>query len=183
MDMKEIRIHGRGGQGAVTLAELVALAAIKEGKYAQSFPAFGPERRGAPVEAFLRVDDESIRERTGITEPDEVCVLDPTLLRAVDVTAGLKNGGTLILNTKKNGGDIESEYGIRSKIATLNATDIARKCIGMPITNTTMAGSLLKVTNIVKLESMEEQLKERFGRLAKGNIEAMKRAYEETKIW
>ncbi len=178
-----MRIHGRGGQGAVTLAELVALAAIKEGKYAQSFPAFGPERRGAPVEAFLRVDDEPIRERTGITEPDDICVLDPTLLKTIDVTAGLKNGGTLILNTKKNGGDIRYEYGIKSRIATLNATDIARKCIGMPITNTTMAGSLLKVTNIVKLESMEEQMKERFGNYAKGNIEAMKKAYEKTKIW
>lgn len=180
--MMEIRTHGRGGQGGVTLAELTAIAAINEGKYAQSFPSFGPERRGAPVESFLRVDDEPIRIRAGITEPDDVVVLDPTLLRAVDVTTGLKSDGAVILNTTKTGDEIRSEYGI-SKLATVNATAIAKECLGRPIVNTTMIGALLNITKLVKLDSMAEPMKERFGGLAGKNMEAMERAYEQVKIW
>ncbi len=175
----EVRWHGRGGQGAVTSAELVARAAISDGKYAQSFPSFGPERRGAPVLAFLRISDEFIRIRTNIYEPDIVVVLDPGLLRAVDVTSGLKDKGKIIINSKKSPDELKSEFGFNWPVAAVNATRIAREMIGLPITNTTMIGALLKVADDVKVDSLVEQLQERFGARAEGNIKAMKRAYNE----
>jgi len=181
-ELIQIRWHGRGGLGAVTSAELVARAAISEGRYAQSFPSFGPERRGAPVIAFLRVSDEFIRVRTSIYEPDFAVVLDPGLLRAVDVTAGLRDGGTIIVNSTKSPADLKSEFGYKWPVATVDATRIAREKIGLPITNTAMIGSLLKVIDIVKIASLEAQFEERFGLRAKGNIEAMKRAFDETLV-
>ncbi len=178
----EVRWHGRGGMGAVTSAELVARAAISEGKYAQSFPSFGPERRGAPVLAFLRISDEFIRIRTNIYEPDIVVVLDPGLLRATDVTSGLKDKGKIIINSRKSPDELKSEFGFNWPVATVNAIKIARETIGLPITNTTMIGALLKVTDDVKVDSLIEQLQERFGARAGGNIEAMRRAYRETVV-
>jgi pyruvate ferredoxin oxidoreductase gamma subunit len=178
----EVRWHGRGGLGAVTSAELVARAAISEGKYAQSFPSFGPERRGAPVIAFLRVSDEPIRTRTVIYEPDVVAVLDPGLLHSVDVTSGLKENSKIIINSRKSPAEMKYEFRYKWPVATVNATRIAGETIGMPITNTAMIGALLKVTDAVKFDSVVEQLHERFGARAKGNIEAMKRAYRETVI-
>jgi pyruvate ferredoxin oxidoreductase gamma subunit len=181
-EVLEVRWHGRGGLGAVTSAELVARAAIGEGKYAQSFPSFGPERRGAPVLAFLRISDKFIRARTAIYEPDVVVVLEPGLLHTVDVTAGLKENGKIIINSRKSPAELKSEFGYKWPVAAVNATVIARETIGMPITNTAMIGALLKVTEAVKLDSVIEQLRERFGARAEGNIEAMKRAYKETVI-
>jgi 2-oxoacid:acceptor oxidoreductase gamma subunit (pyruvate/2-ketoisovalerate family) len=181
-EILEVRWHGRGGLGAVTSAELVARAAISEGKYAQSFPSFGPERRGAPVLAFLRVSHEFIRIRTAIYEPDIVAVLDPGLLHAVDVTSGLKDGGKIIINSRKSPDELKSEFGYKWPVAAVNATKIARETIGLPITNTAMIGALLKVTEIVKMDSLVAQLQERFGLRARGNIEAMQRAYGETVI-
>ena len=177
----EIRWHGRGGQGAVTSAELVARAAISEGQYAQAFPSFGPERRGAPVQAFVRVDREKpVRVRMEIIEPDVVVVLDPGLLPIVNVTSGLKANGVVIVNTRKQAEQIRREFGISSTLAVVDATKIARELLGVPITNTTMVGALLKATGVVGLESLVEPTQERFGRLAERNINAMKRAYEET---
>lgn len=183
MPVTEVRWHGRGGQGAVTSAELIALAAISKGKYAQSFPSFGPERRGAPVQAFLRVsEDEPIRIRSEITEPDVVVVLNPDLLRVVNVTSGLKPGGTLIVNTTKSLDEIASQYGDGYRVATVNAMKIARESIGLPITNTTMIGALLKVVPLVEPDDMIEPLNHRFGKVAEKNITAMKRAYEEIAV-
>jgi 2-oxoacid:acceptor oxidoreductase gamma subunit (pyruvate/2-ketoisovalerate family) len=179
-ELLEVRWHGRGGMGAVTSAELVARAAISEGKYGQSFPSFGPERRGAPVVAFLRISDEFIRTRTVVREPDVVVVLDPGLLRAVDVTSGLKDRGIIIVNSRKSAAELKSEFGYRWPVATVNATRIAAETIRMPITNTAMIGALLKVTEAVKADSVIEQLNERFGGRARANIEAMTRAYTET---
>jgi pyruvate ferredoxin oxidoreductase gamma subunit len=181
-EMIEVRWHGRGGQGAVTSTELLAHAAIEEGKYAQSFPSFGPERRGAPVLAFLRLSDEFIRIRTNIYEPDIVVVLDPGLLYVVDVTSGLKDKGKIIINSGKPPDELKSEFSFNWPVAAVNATRIARETIGLPITNTAMVGALLKVTEAVKMDSLVEQLQERFGARAEGNIEAMKRAYKETLI-
>ena len=179
----EIRWHGRGGQGAVTSAELVAKAAINEGKYAQAFPSFGPERRGAPVLAFDRISSEQpIRVRAEVAQPDVVVVLDPGLLRIVNVTSGLKENGVLIINTKRSVQDIESELGTKWRLAIIDATKIARELLGVPITNTTMVGALIRTTGVVKLESLLEPLKQRFEHLAEKNINAMKRAYEETLI-
>lgn len=179
----EIRWHGRGGQGAVTAAELLAKAAIDEGKYAQAFPSFGPERRGAPVLAFDRINEkEPIRIRAEITEPDVVVVLDSTLLRVVNVTSGLKEGGMIIMNTKRSLEDIAAEFGNKWGLAIVDATKIARELLGVNIVNTTMLGALLKATGVVKLESLYQPLKARFERLAERNIDAMKRAFEETII-
>ena len=179
----EIRWHGRGGQGAVTSAELLARAAIDEGKYAQAFPSFGPERRGAPVHAFDRISNkEPIRIRAEIAEPDAVVVLDSSLIRIVNVTSGLKEKGALIINTSKPLQDIEAEFGTKWRLAIIDATKIARELLGVPIVNTTMLGALIKTTGVVKLESLLEPLRERFGRLADKNVSAMKRAFEETTV-
>ena len=178
----EIRWHGRGGQGAVTSAELLARAAINEGKYAQAFPSFGPERRGAPVLSFVRISNEQIRIRSEITDPDVVVVLDPSLLRMINVTSGLKDKGTLVINTRKSAEEIKTEFDIKQRLATVDATKIARETLGVPITNTTMIGALLKTTDVVNLESLVEPVKERFHRLADRNSNAMKRAYEETMV-
>jgi pyruvate ferredoxin oxidoreductase gamma subunit len=181
--MIEIRWHGRGGQGAVTSAEILAEAAISEGKYAQAFPSFGPERRGAPVLAFVRISaGEPIRIRSSITEPDVVVVLDPGLLRIVNVASGLKPGGVVIVNTIKNAAQIREEFKINATVATVGATKIAMECLGVPITNTTMIGAVMKVTESVKMESLVEPINKRFGRLAGKNLDAMKRAYAETVI-
>jgi len=179
----EIRWHGRGGQGAVTSAELLARAAINEGKYAQAFPSFGPERRGAPVLAFVRISNkEPIRVRAEIAEPDVVVVLDPGLLHIANVTSGLKENGVIIINTQRSFQDVESELGNKWRLALIDATKIARELLGVPIVNTTMVGALLRATGVVKLESLFEPLRDRFSRLAERNINAMERAYKETLI-
>jgi pyruvate ferredoxin oxidoreductase gamma subunit len=179
--LTEIRWHGRGGQGSVTSAELLARAAISEGKYAQAFPAFGPERRGAPVLAFDRISThEPVRVRAEVTRPDVVVVLDPTLLRVMNVTSGLREKGTLVINTSRKLQDIESDFGTDWRLAVVDALTIARELLGVPIVNTTMLGSLLRATGVVEMESLVEPLKERFGRLADRNINAMKKAFEET---
>jgi pyruvate ferredoxin oxidoreductase gamma subunit len=179
----EIRWHGRGGQGAVTSAELLAKAAIDEGKYAQGFPAFGAERRGAPVVAFDRIDSLSpIRVRAEIRQPDVVIVLDPTLLRVVKVTAGLKDDGILVINTKKSFEAIQKDFGNTWKLALVDGSRIAREILGVPIVNTTMLGALLKAIPVVQIESLVKPLEERFGRLAERNLNALKRAFEETML-
>ena len=181
MDFIGIRWHGRGGQGAVTSAALLAQAAIYEGKYAQAFPSFGPERRGAPVQAFNRISGQKpIRVRAGLDEPDIVVVLDPRLLNIVNVASGLKEGGVLVVNIRGSSEDIKAKFGTKWEIAIIDATTIAREFLGRPIVNTAMIGALVKATGIVKLESLIEPLKKRFGRLAEKNINAMEKAYQET---
>jgi len=180
--MIEIRLHGRGGQGAVTSAELLALAAIKGGKYAQAFPSFGPERRGAPVVAFCRISDEQIKVRSVISHPDVVLVLDPSILRLVDVSNGLKADGVLVTNTRFSPEEIKKELGVKTRLAVVDATKIAREELGLPITNTTMLGALLKASEVVDKGAMIEPLKKRFGRIAERNIKAFERAYKETRI-
>jgi pyruvate ferredoxin oxidoreductase gamma subunit len=180
--MLEIRWHGRGGQGAVTSVELFALSAIAEGKYAQGFPSFGTERRGAPVTGFNRVDDKQIKIRSGIYHPDLVVVLDESLVALVDVAEGLKPEGILLVNTTKTLEQLKKDIKFRGKIATVDATGIAWQELGVPITNTTMLGALVKLTGIVKFESLEEPIKERFGRIAVKNFAAAKRAYDEVKF-
>ncbi len=178
--LTEIRWHGRGGQGAVTSAELFAQAAISEGKFAQAFPSFGPDRRGAPVQAFNRVDSrEPVRIRADITQPDYVVVLDPSLLDKVDVTSGLKKDGWVIINTRKNASEIKKEFGIKYPVATVNANKIAREVLGVLIVNTTMLGAVIKVTGIVKKDSTHAPLEKRFGRLGERNINAMETAFEQ----
>ena len=178
--MIEIRFHGRGGQGAVTSAELLALAAIGEGRYAQAFPSFGPERRGAPVVAFCRISDQPIKIRANIYEPDFAVVLDASLLRIVDVAAGLKPNGILITTNKDTAEKVRDQLGIKNRLAVVDAAKIAAEILGLPITNTTMLGSLTKASNVVKKESFMTPLRERFGRIAEKNIAAFERAYQDT---
>jgi len=180
--MIEIRWHGRGGQGAVTSVELLALAAIEEGKYAQGFPAFGPERRGAPVMAYNRVSEKPIKIRSGIYHPDVVVVLDPSLVGLVNVTDGLKQDGLLIINTSKPAETLREQLKYKGKLATVDATHIAREELGVPIANTTMLGAVMKATKVLKLESLDEPIEERFGKIAYKNKNALKRAYKDVKL-
>ncbi|MDD5711249.1 MAG: pyruvate ferredoxin oxidoreductase subunit gamma [Smithellaceae bacterium] len=180
--MIEVRWHGRGGQGAVTSVEMLALAAIEEGKFAQGFPSFGPERRGAPVTAFNRVDDHQIKLRSGIYNPDVVVVLDESLISLVNVTEGLKPDGVLIVNTTRSAKELAKLLNYSGKIATVDALGIARQELGVPITNTTMLGALIKVTNVVKLDSVKGPIEHRFGRIAQKNMNALQRAHKEVKL-
>lgn len=180
--MIEIRFHGRGGQGAVTSAELLATAAINLGKYAQSFPSFGPERRGAPVMAFCRISDRQIRLREQIYTPDVVVVLDPALIDIVDVTAGLKKSGVLVINSAEDPKKIKESRKIKQKVAACDATRIATEILGRAITNTTMLGALVKAVKIIPLDAFIRPLEHRFEKLAGKNFEVMKKAFEQTKI-
>jgi pyruvate ferredoxin oxidoreductase gamma subunit len=178
--MIEIRFHGRGGQGSVTCAELLALAAIGEGKYAQAFPSFGPERRGAPVVAFCRISDQPIKIRANVYEPDIVLVLDSTLLKIVNVAAGMKPNGILVTTSKESSEKVRELLKIKNRLAVVDAIKIAMEILGVPITNTAMLGSLVKASELIKKESFILPLKERFGRIAEKNISAFERAYQET---
>jgi 2-oxoacid:acceptor oxidoreductase gamma subunit (pyruvate/2-ketoisovalerate family) len=180
-EILEIRWHGRGGQGAWTASELLARTAIAEGKYVQSFPEFGPERGGAPVTAFTRISSEPIKIHCAVYNPDVVAVLDPTLLKTVNVADGLnEEGGNIIVNTDKD--PMEIKKLLRSnagKVWTVKASEISLKILGMPITNTAMLGAVARVTNIVSLKTVEKMINERFrGDVAAKNFAVVKEAYE-----
>lgn len=177
--LKEIIFYGRGGQGAVTAANLIASAALKSGnKGVQAFPFFGAERRGAPVKAFARISDEEIYLRSQIREPDIVVVLDTGIMDAIDITQGLKENGMILLNTNKKPSDFSLPY----KIATVDATSIAIKneilVGGIPVVNTPMTGALVRILNGVKLEALKEAIIERFGKYGEKNAKAAEEAYE-----
>ena len=177
--MKEIRIHGRGGQGSVTAAELLAQAAFKDGKYSQAFPAFGVERRGAPVQAFTRIGDEKIRTRAQIYRPDIILVQDSTLLEVVDVFSGLIDDGIAIINTSKSADELGIDH--PAKIITIDATGVALKFLGRPITNTTMLGAFAGATGLVAIESLVAMIRDRFpGKLGEKNELAIREAYRLT---
>jgi 2-oxoacid:acceptor oxidoreductase gamma subunit (pyruvate/2-ketoisovalerate family) len=180
---QEIRWHGRGGQGAWTASELLAKAAILEGKFVQSFPEFGPERMGAPLAAYTRISSKPIRLHCSVYTPNLAVVLDPTLMKTVKVAYGLTNDGTLVVNTR----DPPSELRKRRVMApsqtvwTVPATDIAIKTLNAPITNTAMLGATTRAASLVSLESIETVIKERFRQeLAERNIAVIREAYKET---
>jgi 2-oxoacid:acceptor oxidoreductase gamma subunit (pyruvate/2-ketoisovalerate family) len=180
----EVRWHGRGGQGAWTASELLARAAISEGKYIQSFPEFGPERMGAPVTAFTRISTEPIRIHCAVYNPDVVAVLDPTLLKTVKVTDGMSDdGGDIIVNSKENAAQIRKMLDTnKGKVWTVPASDISLKILGMPITNTAMLGAVARVTGAVSLETIEKMIKARFRPdVAEKNFSVVKEAYQEVK--
>lgn len=176
--MLEVRFHGRGGQGAVTSAEIIAQAAIKQGMTAQAFPSFGPERRGAPVQAFLRVSDKPIRLRSKVYKPDSVLILDPTLVESANPTAGLKKGGYIIINSNKSVEELKKAFPGHNIVA-VDASKIAKEELGVPITNTTMLGALVRATKVVDLNALEEPVRSRFGVNGQKNINAYTRAYNE----
>ncbi|HJJ56134.1 MAG TPA: pyruvate ferredoxin oxidoreductase subunit gamma [Methanocorpusculum sp.] len=173
--MRELRIYGRGGQGSVTAAELIAIAAFNDGRYSQAFPAFGVERRGAPVQAFVRFSDEKIRLRSQVYTPNYVIIQDSTLIRDIDVFAGLVNNGIVIINTEKS-----TDYNLNSgvKLITIDATKIAMDTIGRPITNTTLIGAFAGASKEVTLESIKYAIKCRFPeKIADSNYAAAEIAY------
>lgn len=178
--MIEIKIWGRGGQGAVTTGQIIAIAALHDRKNCQTFPNFGVERRGAPVEAFVRIDKEPIRLRSQVYEPDIVIVLDPTLISAVDVTKGLKDGGTIIINTSKKPKELKLGKGF--KVYTVDATAVSMEIFKRPIVNTPLLGALSAITKVVSLKSMQKAVDERFEneQMASLNKSAIKRVYEES---
>lgn len=180
--MLEIRLHGRGGQGAVTGGELLAKSAGAEGKWSQAFPKFGVERRGAPVESYCRISDERVRLHQELYEPDVVVILDSSLMDTVDVLAGLKKGGIVLMNTKLGPTEACGKKGKCFKFHTVDATAIAMEKLGKPIVNTAMMGALVKVTGIVKLETLVKEVEEHFGeKLGKMNAEAVKACFERVK--
>lgn len=175
--MFQIRIHGRGGQGVVTAAEMLSVAAFMEGHHAQAFPSFGSERTGAPVVAYCRIDDREIRLREPILEPDAIIIQDPTLLNQVDVFGGLRGDGFILINTSRTFEALGlGEFAARfpaSHLCTVPATEIAMKHVGRPMPNAALLGGFAAVTGRITLESVFAAIREKFSqRVAEGNIAA-----------
>jgi pyruvate ferredoxin oxidoreductase gamma subunit len=178
-----VRIHGRGGQGAVTAAELLSVAAFDEGRHAQAFPTFGPERTGAPVVAFCRIDDKPIRLREPITHPEALIVQDPTLLHQVALFAGLGSQGYLVLNTSSTLdalGLTELAQSLEpGRVATVPATEIAREQVGRPVPNVPLLGAFAALTGQVSLRAVQDAVRDRFpGELGDDNARAAEVAHE-----
>ncbi|MBA7561395.1 pyruvate synthase [Candidatus Atribacteria bacterium 1244-E10-H5-B2] len=183
----EVRWHGRGGQGAVTASKLLATSALAEDKYIQAFPEYGPERMGAPIQSFTRISETPIKIHCHVTNPHMVVVLDPTLLGVVDVTEGLTEDGVLIINSEDSPAQIREKLNLKGrKVYTVDANKIAQETIGRPLPNTPLIGALIKATGLLKLEKVladiEDKFKKKFNsKIVEGNINAIKRAYQEVK--
>lgn len=188
-DMIEIRWHGRGGQGAKTASLLLADAAFNTGKYIQGFPEYGPERMGAPITAYNRISSEPIRIHSNIYEPDFVVVVDDTLLESVDVTAGLKETGAIVINTTKEKEELEKMLnGYKGKVYTIDARKVSMETLGRYFPNTPMLAAIVKVSSIMNeddfIKDMEGSFKHKFAKkpeVIEGNMKALKMALEEIK--
>jgi len=187
--MIELRLHGRGGQGALLFTEVFVAALVKEGKWGQGFPMFAGERRGAPMSCNLRIDDQRVRQRERITKPDVAVVLDNVLVYKAPWHSGLKEGGIAILNVPKSPDELLKEITLPvklSKLATVDATNIAIRNFGpsaLPITNSSMMGATVKVTECLKLESLIDAIKHAWpGRIGESNAACATDAYNEVKI-
>jgi pyruvate ferredoxin oxidoreductase gamma subunit len=183
--LTEIRWHGRGGQGAVTAAKMVAELALGEGKYFQAFPEYGPERSGAPIVAFTRVSDAPIQVYSGVEHPQIVVVLDPSLLGIVNVTAGAPDDAIVLVNSEMAPAELRKHYGLEGfRYFTIAATRIAVETIKRPIPNTPMVGALTRITGLFNVDDVVTFLREDFGKkfppkVVEGNIAAITRSYEE----
>ncbi len=184
----EVRWHGRGGQGAVTAGKGLAEAALDAGLYFQAFPEYGPERMGAPIQAFTRISDHPVDLHCQIEEPDVVVVLDPTLLGTVNVTEGLKPDGILLVNTSASPAEIREQLNLRTgRVFTVDASRIAIETLGREITNTPMLGALAKATGLFEVEAIVEQTRQRFAKkhmkadIVEANVTAIRRAAEEVR--
>ncbi len=187
--MLEIRWHGRGGQGAKTASLLLADAAFNTGKYIQGFPEYGPERMGAPITAYNRISDQKITIHSNIYEPDYVVVVDETLIGVVDVTAGLKEDGAIIINSRKDADELRQKLkGYKGKVCTLDAKSISMDCLGRYFPNTPMLAAVVKVSGVMDedefVKDMEESFAHKFAskpQVVDGNLKALKRALTEVK--
>lgn len=180
MVIKEIRVHGRGGQGAVTTSQVIAISAFHDGKYSQAFPSFGVERRGAPVQSFSRISDKKINVRQQVYNPDYVIVLDPSLLDVTDVSSGIKKNGLIIVNTDKDNVDIETS----AEIKILDVTKVALDVIGKPFVNIASLGGFSALTDEISLESLKTAVDENFKgkeKIAEINKKAAQKVYDMVK--
>ncbi|MCX6767517.1 MAG: pyruvate ferredoxin oxidoreductase subunit gamma [Candidatus Micrarchaeota archaeon] len=176
--MIEVRFHGRGGQGAVTSAELLAAAAFHGGREAQAFPFFGVERRGAPVQAFCRIDEKRIRLHQNVYEPDYLVVLDDTLFSSVNIFEGLKEKGVVLIASKKPATDFKAPKPSQ-KVFTVDAFGIARSVLGKPIVNTAVLGAFAKITGLVTVDNVKKAVLEHFPReLGEKNALAVQKCYD-----
>ena len=182
--MFQIRIHGRGGQGVVTAAELLSVAAFKEDRHAQAFPSFGSERMGAPVIAFCRLDDREIRLREPVLEPDALIIQDPTLLHSVDVFSGLKPAGYILINSRRNFEELgianfATEFPVHH-VCNLGATELAMKHVGRPLPNAALLGGFAAISGEIEIDSVAEAIMEKFpGRVGEANVAAAREAFAE----
>jgi len=182
-DVLEIRIHGRGGQGVVTAAELLSVAAFREGRFAQAFPSFGSERMGAPVVSFCRVDDHAIRLREPVNHPDVVVVQDPTLLGSTDVFAGVADDGWILVNSSRDFAALGLGDWVKrfrpGRARCLPATELAREHLGRPLPGPALLGGLAGLTGLVRLESLAAAIRERFSTaVGDGNVAAATAAFQ-----
>ncbi|MCX8027451.1 MAG: 2-oxoacid:acceptor oxidoreductase family protein [Thermodesulfovibrionales bacterium] len=184
----EIRWHGRGGQGTVTAAKVFADACLSGGRYVQAFPEYGPERSGAPLRAYNRISAKELRMHCPVLNPNIVVIVDPTLLDGINVTEGAPDDASFIVNTSKEPSEIRAKMGAKDtqKVFTVDATRIAIDCFGRAMPNSPMVGALAKVSGIVTLEAVLEDVRKSFGKkfaqkIIDGNLEAVKRGYEEVK--
>ena len=177
--MFQIRIHGRGGQGVVTAAEMLSIAAFREGRHAQAFPSFGSERTGAPVVAFCRIDEKEIRLREPVLEPDALIIQDPTLLHQVDVFGGLARDGYILINTTRTFDELGLKELIQKfRFCAVPATDLALKHVGRPLPNAALLGGFAAIAGRISLESVTAAIREKFsGEVAEGNVAAASEAY------
>jgi pyruvate ferredoxin oxidoreductase gamma subunit len=186
-DLTEIRWHGRGGQGAKTAALLFGEALLGEGKYIQAFPEYGPERMGAPVQAFNRISNSPITLHCHILEPDIVVVLDSSLMERINVMEGLPEEGKLIVNTGQSPTELRKRKQIKGReIYTVDASRISRECLGQDFPNTPMMGALVKVSGLMKIETLIANTRQRLEKkfksrpeILEGNINAIRKAYQE----
>ena len=187
--MIEIRWHGRGGQGAVTAAKLLAASALREGKNFQAFPEYGPERRGAPVRAFTRISDEPIRTYASVANPDIVVILDPGLIDQVPVTEGLKEDGIVVANYPGSPEELRERLGLgasKVKVYVIDAIEIAGRHLGRGVANTPMLGAVVRASGVVDLEEVLEEVRHYFGekfsaKMAENNARAVMAAYDEAR--
>ncbi len=181
--MFQVRVHGRGGQGVVTTAELLSVAAFSEGRHAQAFPTFGSERTGAPVVGFCRIDDKPIRTHEPVVRPDAVIIQDATLLQQVDVFDGLGGDGYLLINTSRSLDDLDLDSFVqqfdRHRVMTVPATELAMKHLGRPLPGAVLLAAFAALTGQIRLASVVAAIDGRFsGHIAIGNIAAAEAAYE-----
>lgn len=186
-DIFEIRFHGRGGQGAKTAAALLAEAALEQGKYVQSFPEYGAERQGAPVKAFVRISDKPITIHSGITHPDVVVVVDPTIMKSVKVAEGLDESGIILVNTNENIEEVKRKLGFNGRVVVIDALKISLETLGKPVTNTAMLGAMAKTIPSVQFETLKSYTYSHFLKklgkdIADKNIAALERTYREVAL-
>ena len=187
-EMMEIRWHGRGGQGTVTAAKVLADACLSGGRYVQAFPEYGPERAGAPLRAYNRISEKELRMHCPVLKPQVVCVVDATLLDSMNVAEGAKENAIFVVNTSKDPKEIRAKLKAEpgQKVYTIDATKIAVECIGRAMPNASMLGAVVKVTGLVTLDHLLEDVRKSFGKkfaqkIIDGNLEATRRGYGEVK--